>query len=173
MLRRRRTFSLHEKIHATTPFERIDHLKIGSIRALTNCSNYFPNVRKLSLTRCVKAMQNLSTQDLLGIIPRKQITTLSIIDTNIIFEQLLNILQFTPNVRTLKLCCLSLNVTDLTKITQQNDFQTIARENLIREVILKSLSFDSTRLFILLCPRLNYLIIDGQCISTSSAEPIL
>jgi hypothetical protein len=159
---RRKTFALHEKIDENNNFDSVHHLHIKSIQAMIICKSYFPNVTKLTFSGHLDKISDSIRTNLTRIISLKQITTLSIVSRSFPLMKLIQLLGFTSNVQTLKLSFMSLQGIDLDTIQQNIDFQSVSTTNIVKRLILeREHSLIGIELLTALCPRLEYLAING------------
>lgn len=87
--------------------------------------------------------------------------------------RLLHLLRFTLNVHTLRLSLTKLDRGKIGRIKRHKVFQAVSRTNCIRNVVLNIRDdFELNLLFIILCPQLNYLTVNGESRSTSTGEAL-
>ena len=128
-------------------------------------------MRKLSLSHRAATVDHSMIRNLSHIVPLQQLTMLSIHDDHFLLTQLLHILRFALNVQTLRLSLGTLHRGEIAEIRRNPNFQTVSRTNRIQNVTLNMVNDYQLRvLFIILCPELNYLTINGRFLSLSTEE---
>jgi hypothetical protein len=126
-----------------------------------SCGKYFSNATKLTFSYNFGTSRVWLGIILSGIIPLKHLTTLVIDSDSFVWEQLIRLLRFTPNIHTLTLDCQSIEKKDLVSIQQSETFRLVSSTNTITSVTIKErYTSENTRLLVTLCPRLQHLIID-------------
>ena len=139
----------------------VDHVNIHGEKAMKNCLSYFSNAMKLTLSHSFAESRIWLGLILNHIVPLKQLTTLIIDCGDFRFEQLINVLRFTPNIHTLTLNCQSITQTDSKLIQQSEPFRLASNANRIINVTIKeNYSSESIKLLVVLCPRMQHLTID-------------
>jgi hypothetical protein len=123
--------------------------------------DHFPNATKLTLCETFEVPRNSITIDLNCILPLKQLTKLTIKCHRFSFEQLIELLQFTPNVHILKLDSILLYRTDSISIQQNQLSQLVSSMNTITKItISKEITLEKIQLLTAVFPRMEYLTIN-------------
>lgn len=91
----------------------VKHLLIDGEQITNNSINYFPNVNELTMKISTDSISTILNQ----IIPLKQLMKLTIGHVNFPYEQLMELVRFTPNLHTVKyLSPFNVKQTDVSKI---------------------------------------------------------
>ncbi|CAF1325758.1 unnamed protein product [Adineta steineri] len=163
--KRRRNFSLHNmkakenvsSTNGTNLMKSVNHIIIEDEDVLTNCVKYFPHVTQLSLFSSVQSEQFLSNI-LSRLIPLKQLTKLVIQNHYGHFSNIINLLQYSPNIKIFSIDSVSLDDDERRLIQLEETFQMVSKTNKIQELnmICESILEEVTFL-VHLCPRLKYI----------------
>ncbi|CAF5128924.1 unnamed protein product, partial [Rotaria sp. Silwood1] len=102
----------------------IHHICIHSTNMIKKSIDNFPNATKLTFCETFEVSRDLIAMDLNRFLPLQQLTKLTIECHHFSFEQLIELLQFTPNVHVLKLDSILLYRTNSLSI-QQNDLSKL------------------------------------------------
>jgi hypothetical protein len=95
------------------------------------------------------------------IISLRQLTQLTIGCHRFPFQQIIELLYFTPNIRTLKLDSILLYGTDSGSIEHSDIFQIVSNTNIVTNLTIdKESSLEKIQLLVALFPRLEYLTIN-------------
>ncbi|CAF3739137.1 unnamed protein product [Rotaria sp. Silwood1] len=121
----------------------------------------FPNATKLTFCKTFEVSRDLIVMDLNRFLPLQQLTKLTIECHHFSFEQLIELLQFTPNVHVLKLDSILLYRTDSLSIQQNDLSKLVSKINTITNVtISKEITSEKIQLFTTVFPRIEYLTIN-------------
>ncbi|CAF4622398.1 unnamed protein product, partial [Rotaria sp. Silwood2] len=118
-------------------FNSVKHVHICSKYVSNNNVIYFPNANELTIEHYFKIFDDSISTILNCILPIKQLTKLIIKSSNFSFEQIVNLIRFTPNLYTLKLDLLSFNEINLKLIQQNETFQYVSNTNKIKTIELR------------------------------------
>ncbi|CAF1229849.1 unnamed protein product [Rotaria sp. Silwood1] len=173
---RRKEYTLYEQLNTNIPsylhkndVNSVDHVNIHGEKATKNCLSYFSKAMKLTLSHSFAESRIWLGLILNHIVPLKQLTTLIIDCGDFRFEQLINVLRFTPNIHTLTLNCQSITQTDSKLIQQGEPFRLTSNANRIINVTIKeNYSSESIKLLVVLCPRIQHLTIDTYSLDLES-----
>ncbi|CAF3745420.1 unnamed protein product [Rotaria sp. Silwood1] len=123
--------------------------------------DHFPHATKLTFCETFEVPRNLIIIDLIRLLPLKQLTSLTIECHYFSFEQLIELLQFTPNVHVLKLDSILLYRTDSVSIQQNELSKLVSNMNTITKVtISKEITLEKIQLLTTVFPRMEYLTIN-------------
>jgi hypothetical protein len=121
----------------------------------------FPNVTELTLSETFDVPRDSIAANLNRIIPLRQLTKLSLGCLRLPFEQIIELLHLTSNIRILKLDSVLLYGTDSVSIEQKDIFQIVSNMNNITNLTIdKEITLDKIQLLVTLFPRLEYLIMN-------------
>ncbi|CAF2701888.1 unnamed protein product [Rotaria sp. Silwood2] len=121
----------------------------------------FRNATKLTLSDTFEIPRDSIVRDLNRIIPLEQLSTLSLDCHRFAFHQVIELLNFTPNVHTLKLNSILLNGSDSVSIQQNATFQIVSNTNIVKNMIIaKESTLEKIQLLVAIFPRLEYLTIN-------------
>ncbi|CAF4720227.1 unnamed protein product [Rotaria sp. Silwood1] len=121
----------------------------------------FPNATKLTFCETFEVSRDLIAMDLNRFLPLQQLTKLTIECHHFSFEQLIELLQFTPNVHVLKLDSILLYRTDSVSIQQNELSKLVSNMNTITKVtISKEITLEKIQLLTTVFPRMEYLTIN-------------
>jgi hypothetical protein len=127
---------------------------------MRDCMYYFPNAKKLIFKDSLSGTNNSIAPFLIRIIPLQQLTSLIIECHRFSFIQVIELLQFTPNIRTLKFETMPLFKSDDISIQQSGIFRFVSIINNIKNVTFKGkCTFERLKLLVTLCPRVQILTI--------------
>ena len=125
----------------------------------SNPVNYFPNATELNLVYCGHGSS--SVEPIIPILPRivplEQLTKLHIGVAYFPFEEMVELIHFTPNLQTLKLHFLSLNKTCSKLIKQTDMFRYVLKTNKIKTLEYNCPTLENMEFIIDLLPRLEYI----------------
>ncbi|CAF3944046.1 unnamed protein product, partial [Rotaria sp. Silwood1] len=106
----RKSYMLYEELdknvsslHVETSKDSVQHVYIHNTNAMEQCLSYFPNAIELTLSETFHVPRDSIVISLNRIIPLRQLTKLTFDYHHFPFEQVIELLHFTPNVHTLKL----------------------------------------------------------------------
>jgi hypothetical protein len=134
---------------------------IHSTNMIKQSVHHFPNATKLKFCKTFEVPRDSITIDLNCSLPLKQLTKLIVDCHRFSFEQLIELLQFTPNVHTLELDSIVLNRTDSLSIQQNQLSQLVSKTNIITKVtISKEMTLEKIQLLTVVFPRMEYLTIN-------------
>ncbi|CAF1584378.1 unnamed protein product [Rotaria sp. Silwood1] len=139
----------------------IHHICIHSTNMIKKSIDHFPNATKLTFCKTFEVPRDLIIIDLIRLLPLKQLTKLTIECHYFSFEQLIELLQFTPNVHVLKLESILLYRTDSVSIQQNELSKLVSNMNTITKVtISKEITLEKIQLLTTVFPRMEYLTIN-------------
>lgn len=139
----------------------IRHVDIHSTNAMQLCSDDFPNATKLTLSETFDVPRDSLVTHLSRIIPLEQLTHLILNCHRFHFEQIIEFLHSTPNIRTLLLDSVLLYGTNSISFEQDDIFQIVSNTNVITNLTIdKECTLDKIQLIVTLFPRLEYLTIN-------------
>ncbi|CAF1431127.1 unnamed protein product [Adineta steineri] len=144
---RRKYYTLCKQIHPSTylnskktHLQSVQHLRIDNENEIIDCKYYFPNVTTLTLENSLSCT----------LIKSRSLSLTKIIE----------ILQFTPYIRTLIFESMPLYGVNYKSIQQNQTFQLVSNTNMITNVIFKQrCTLDKLQLFVALCSRIQHLTI--------------
>ncbi|CAF1183921.1 unnamed protein product, partial [Rotaria sordida] len=120
--------------------------------------NYFPNANELTIEENFNTLDDSISTTLNRILPLKQLTKLIINSSNFTFEQIINLIRFTPNLYVLKLDFLSFNGINLELIEQNEIFQFVSNTNKIKTIeIRESFTLENFQMIINVFLQVEYL----------------
>ncbi|CAF1049228.1 unnamed protein product [Adineta steineri] len=165
---RRKYYILGEEIHPSTSLnskkthlQSVQHLQIDDANETIDCKYYFPNVTTLTLGYGFSRTRKLIASNLNHIIPLKQLTKLVIKSRYLSLTKLIEVLRFTPHIRTLIFESILLYRVNYNSIQQNETFQLVSNTNMITNVTLKqTCNLDKIQLLVALFPRIQHLTID-------------
>jgi hypothetical protein len=139
----------------------VHHVYISSTNAIQQCASAFPKVTKLTLVKKFNGRRDLIAMYLNRIIPLRQLTQLNLNCRGFPLQQIIKLLQLTPNVHTLKLDSILLYDTTSTLIEQNEIFRIVSNTNIVTNVtIVEESKSDKIQLLVALFPRLEHLKIN-------------
>ncbi|CAF3841478.1 unnamed protein product [Rotaria sp. Silwood1] len=139
----------------------IHHICIHSTNMIKKSIGNFPNASKLTFCETFEVPCDSIIIDLNRLLPLKQLTKLNIECHHFSFEQLIDLLQFTPNVHVLKLDSILLYRTDSVSIQQNELSKLVSNMNTITKVtIIKEITLEKIQLLTTVFPRMEYLTIN-------------
>jgi len=107
------------------------HVDICSRQCTSNHANYFTNAAELTIRHYFNARDSSVIMAFDRIICLKRLVKLIIECYNFPFEQLIKLLSFTPNLKSLKFGSISCDTIDLIIIQQSDTFRCISKMNRI------------------------------------------
>ncbi|CAF2878103.1 unnamed protein product [Rotaria sp. Silwood2] len=138
-----------------------DHVCIHSRNTMEKFVGNFRNATKLTLSDTFEIPRDSIVRDLNRIIPLEQLSTLSLDCHRFAFHQVIELLNFTPNVHTLKLNSILLNGSDSVSIQQNATFRIVSNTNIVKNMIIaKESTLEKIQLLVAIFPRLEYLTIN-------------
>jgi hypothetical protein len=142
-----------------TNFNSVKHLHIYGIGTSNKDGIYFPNATELTIKDDTETFSDSIPTTLDHILPLKQLTKLIFLDSlGFPFEQLIDLLCFTPNLHTLKYDLISFNETDFQSIQKTDSFQYVSKMNQLKTLDISETSLlKQIQIFINLFPRLERL----------------
>ncbi|UJR20059.1 hypothetical protein I4U23_023193 [Adineta vaga] len=139
----------------------IHHICIHNTDMIKKSAGKFLKATKLTLCETFEVPRDSIVMDLNHFLPLKQLTQLFIDCHHFSFVQLIELLQFTSNVHTLKLDSIVLYRMKSNSIQQTDLSQLIAKTNIIRKVtIVKEIALEKLQLVVAVFPRIEYLTIN-------------
>jgi len=126
--------------------------------ASDTCINYFPNVTALTITNSFEISDDPISITLNRIVSLKQITKLVIEPYNFYFEQLIDLLRFTPNLHTLKYDLICFHQNTAASIQEDKEFLFISNVNKVKRLdIRETCTLKEVQMLANLFPQLQYL----------------
>ncbi|CAF1002950.1 unnamed protein product [Adineta steineri] len=164
---RRKYYILCKQIHPSTclnskktHLQSVQHLRIDNENQIIDCTYYFPNVTTLTLENSLSCTRKLITINLNHIIPLKQLTKLVIKSRSFSLTKIIEVLRFTPHIRTLIFESMPLYGVNYKSIQQNQTFQLVSNTNMITNVTFKQgCTLNKLQLFVALCSRIQHLTI--------------
>jgi hypothetical protein len=139
----------------------IQHVCIHSTNMIKQSLDKFPNATKLTFCETFEVPRDSIAIDLNRNLPLKQLTKLIVECHHFSFEQLIELLQFTPNAHTLKLDSIVLYRTNCLSIEQNELSQLVSKTNtIIKVTIRKEITLEKIQLLTTVFPRMEYLNIN-------------
>jgi hypothetical protein len=130
----------------------------------------FTNITELTLSDSFLLLRDPLVNNLNRIIPLKQLTKLTLQCHRLHFEQLIELLHFTPTVHTLNVESVLLYGMNSASIQENNLFELVSNTNTITNLTIdKEITLEKIELVVALFPRLEYLTIN---LYTEVLEPI-
>ncbi|CAF3977440.1 unnamed protein product [Rotaria sp. Silwood1] len=165
---RRKSYMLYEELdknvsslHVETSKDSVQHVYIHNTNAMEQCLSYFPNAIELTLSETFHVPRDSIVISLNRIIPLRQLTKLTFDYHHFPFEQVIELLHFTPNVHTLKLDSILLYQRSSFLIEQNEIFQKVSKMNTITSVTIgNETTLEEIQLVVALFPRLKCLTIN-------------
>lgn len=142
----------------------VQNVHIQSKESALKCRKYFPNATELVLKHDLSTTRSSFVSVLDRIVPLKQLTVLVIERDRFAFQNIIQILRFTPNVHTLKFQSTFRyeKNNDLASIKESEDFQSVSDTNVIRNISCDgTCTPEQIKLLVALFPRVQHLIIHG------------
>jgi hypothetical protein len=128
---------------------------------MMNCVKYFPNATELTLLDSFNDSIDQITNTLNRIVPLIQLTRLCIDCEKFSFENLINLMRFTPNLHSLTVNSTTFPTTYSTSIEESETFQLVSNTNIIKTFTFPySYSLERVKLIVKLCPQLQHLNLD-------------
>ena len=122
---------------------------------------YFSKVTKVTLADTFNIPCHLLATSLNRIIHLRQLSKLTINSLNIPFDEVVELLHFTPNIHTLELDSISIPGTDSLSIQQNEKFRLISNINTVTNMTIgKESALEQVQLLDALFPRLEHLTIN-------------
>ncbi|CAF2980417.1 unnamed protein product [Rotaria sp. Silwood2] len=139
----------------------IHHICIHGKNMIKESIDHFPNATILTFCETFEVCCDSIAIDLNRSLPLKQLTKLTIECHRFSFEQLIKLLQFTPNVHVLKLDSILLYRTDSVSIQQNELSKLVSNMNTITKVtISKEITLEKIQLLTTIFLRMEYLTIN-------------
>jgi hypothetical protein len=139
----------------------VHHLYISSSEMNKQVSIYFPNTTELTLDGAFDMCRDSFAISLARFIPLRHLTKLTLPCHRFRFEQLVELLQSTENIHTLKLHSIFFYRTDSVSIQQSDIFRIVSNTNTITNVtITEKITLGEIELLTALFPRMEYLTIN-------------
>jgi hypothetical protein len=147
------------------------HLYISSSEMTKQFSVYFPNTTELTLDGAFDVCRGSFAISLARFVPLRRLTKLILLCHRFRFEQLVELLQSTENIHTLKLHSIFFYRTDSVSIQQSEIFRIVSKTNTVTNVTISGkIKLEDIQLLTSLFPRIEYLTIN---LHTEVLEPIL
>ncbi|CAF3324483.1 unnamed protein product [Rotaria socialis] len=165
---RRKDYVLYDELVETIWSSRFDinedpihHICIHSKNMIKKSIDNFPNATKLTFCETFEVPRDSITIDFNRLLKLKKLTKLTIECHHFSFEQLIELLQFAPNVHALKLDSIILYRTDSVSIQQKELSKLVSNMNTITKVtISKEITLEKIQLLTTVFPRMEYLTIN-------------
>ena len=133
----------------------VKHVRIQSEESIFNCRNYFSNAIELTFEDSFSTNHYSIATELNCTIPLKHITKLNIESCYFTLEKLVGLLYFIPNIHTLVLKTIRVNINNYASIQQNANFRLISNTyNITNMTIEAPCKLKKIQLLIALCPRL-------------------
>ncbi|UJR19286.1 hypothetical protein I4U23_022415 [Adineta vaga] len=142
-------------------FNSVRHLHISSTKSIENWIHHFPNTTDLTLQNisCNNSNQILTT--LKQIISLQNLSTLDILSEYYSFRKVIQLLSLTPNISTVKISRIIIDLREIDEIENSESFQTVSKTNIIRNAEIKQINqLEEVQLLFNLCPRIQRCEID-------------
>ena len=166
--------STNLRYHHARSTNSVDHVYIHHQETAMHCSCYFRHATKVTLLDSCHSNRVWLAVILKGLMPLKQLTSITIENELFCFEQLIKLLNSTPNVHTLSVHRQSLDSTNSTTFQQSETFRLLSQTNKITKLTMRErFSTENLKLFLALCPRMQYLIIDVHVHELESAVQLI
>ncbi|CAF4187706.1 unnamed protein product [Rotaria sordida] len=142
-----------------TNFSSVEHIHVSGLVASNTSANYFPNATQLTIKHDLETFPHSISTILNRIVPLVQLTKLIFIDSyDIPFEQLIELLYFTPNLHTLKYGVIVFNEMNSKLIQQNETFQYVSMTNKIKNFEIHEIcTLEEIVMIVNLFPQLEYL----------------
>jgi len=165
---RRKYYTLYEQLdenadfrHYESNFDSVQYVHIPNEKNIINCRNYFSNATELTFKDCFSPTRASVATILNRIISLKQLTKLVIECHRFSFKKMIELLHFTPSIHTLVFESMPFYKSDYTSIEQSETFQLVSMTNIITDLTFtRKCTLEKLKLFVALCPRLQYLTIN-------------
>jgi len=165
---RRKDYILYDELVENIWLSRFDinedpihHICIHNTNMIKKSIDHFPNATKLTFCETFEVPRNSIVFDFKCFLLLKQLTKLIIECHRFSFEQLIELLQFKPNVHTLEFDSIVLYRTDSLSIQQNELSQLVSKTNTITKVtISKEITLEKIQLLTTIFPRIEYLTIN-------------
>lgn len=134
------------------------HINIAGDDVLRNCINRFSGVTELTLSGPFSDLIDQTVAGLTRILPLTTLTRLSINDRSFLFEQVIDLLVYLPNIHTLKIAHTAFYTADFVYKKKHEQIQQISSRNLIRTLTTESqCNAEQMKLLLHLFPRLQHI----------------
>ncbi len=141
-------------------FDAVRHIDIQNEETMNNCSIFFPNATELIVSIKFCGTCRLITTRLNRIVPLIQLTILTINCENFPFDQLVEILRFTPNSHTLTLSSILFTRDNPIFSVGLDALRSIVYKNKLKNVIITNEKiFLIVTFFVCIYPRLEHFTI--------------
>jgi len=145
-------------LQAKNKLNSVKHVHIHSKKATINSIHSFPYATKLTIEHYFQTTNNSIPKTLQCIIHLKQLTELVIQSYDFLFEEIIQLIHFTPYLSRLKFRLSSLDKMDCNSIEHSQLFQYVSNQNQIKYLDLHmNCTLEIMQLVIHLFPRLEYL----------------
>ena len=144
-----------------TNVDSVQHLHIHNANIKKQFMGYFKNAIELTLPETFDIHRHSIVDNLNRIITLQQLIKLTINCYNLPFEQMIELLQFTSNINTLKFNSMLLSQIDSISIQQNDVFKLVSKMNIVTNLTIeKEITLKQIQLLVVLFSRLEYLKID-------------
>ncbi|CAF1520734.1 unnamed protein product, partial [Rotaria sp. Silwood1] len=144
--------------HERTNLYSVKHINIYSKQITNNCLNYFPNATEVTFKYSFNAFENSISMALNHILPLIKLTKLTIEYCSFPFEQLLQLLSFTPNLHILKFQSISFNQNNFMLIQQNETFIYVSKINQVKSLdVRESCTLECIEMIMNLFPQIEYI----------------
>ena len=149
----------------------VKQLYIHSSEAMRTFPTCFSNVTQVTLSSRFNLKRNTFLNDFSHLISLRNLTELTLNCDRFHFEQILELLSYSPNIHTLNLNTLSLGRTKSTVIQQTDLFRLVSNTNMISHLTIRQLiRLKKVQLITALCCRLECLTVN---VANDDLKPII
>lgn len=137
-------------------FNTVDEVEISNISSIINSEKCFPNATKLTISYSLaNEDQNFLSTSINHIIPLNHLTKLVIRSDHDSYFNIIEFLQYTPNIDTLEIENSTSTSLDFESIQRSDTFQLVSQTNNIRNMTINHQHrLQETKFWVDLCPRL-------------------
>lgn len=142
-----------QETHVTS----IKHVRIGGKHATNSPENYFPHATELTLKNYFTIPDTSLPITLNRVVPLGRLTKITIDYYDFPFEQIVDLIRFTPHLHTLKIHFLTINGKAMKALQSMAVFREISSNNRIEHLQVNDrCSFEQIEMLVQLCPNLQY-----------------
>lgn len=180
---RRKDYTLYKQLDKNTSLHHpelnlrsVEHIYIETEKSIINCMQYFPNAIELTFRKDFTSTCASVSTILNRIVPLQQLTKLAIECHYFSFKKMIELLCYTPNIRTLKFKSMPSyqKANDYTSVEQMETFRLVSNTNNITNVTFTGKCIlEKLKLLLALCPRLQHLTIDTCATNLESITQFL
>ncbi|UJR17676.1 hypothetical protein I4U23_004573 [Adineta vaga] len=146
--------------HSKNNLDAVRHIHIEHRFAIDNHSVNIPHANEVTFGKNVYISREVIANLNNSIIPLSRLTKITIDSDYISLYNIINVLCLTPNCRKLTLTSLSYDERELVSIQYNENFQNLSQKNTMKDVTVKSCTFEEIQLVVNLFRQLEHLTIN-------------